>query len=543
MSLKVKFIFIISIVFGILIGSQFYFYKQKRTIDNSMHRVVVSHGKAIDDLNELSKVLHTCEVEVYQKLLNKSVTSVDAKKALSNNINTRISVLNRSLAEYAKSWEKDEQDLLRELFIDIDNKVLSKEIKLLESEYVTDGDLKYLKDNNKRALAKITSLIDRLKNMNKFLLEKTNAMSDDTHSTLLILNLIIILLVLAIYGGIHLKFFIPLRKLSIQLLQMSRGNISLDKQKTNEKELNLVYNNLKALSDRLLEVTAFSDQLSKNNYKSEFEPASGTDELGNSLIELRNNLETATNEAEERRKNDQIQNWTTQGMAKFGEILRQNEENIKNLGQTIITNLVKYMNINQGGIFVQNVDDFNKETLDLVAVYAYDREKFAQKQILPGEGLVGTCYSEKETIYMTDVPSGYVNITSGLGEATPTCILIVPLKKEDGVLGVIELGSFHALEEHEVAFVEKIAESIAATLSNVRITEQTSGLLGQLQEQTEMMKSQEEEMRQNLEEMQATQEEAERNRELLEQELEVTQTELNELREELMMKDDHGEDE
>jgi GAF domain-containing protein len=105
------------------------------------------------------------------------------------------------------------------------------------------------------------------------------------------------------------------------------------------------------------------------------------------------------------------------------------------------------------------------------------------------------------------VPDNYIHITSGLGEANPNCILLVPLKTEDTVLGVIELATFTTYDAHEIELIEKFAQSIAATLANVQINENTRLLLEQTQQQAEEMRAQEEEMRQNMEELAATQEE------------------------------------
>jgi SMC interacting uncharacterized protein involved in chromosome segregation len=108
------------------------------------------------------------------------------------------------------------------------------------------------------------------------------------------------------------------------------------------------------------------------------------------------------------------------------------------------------------------------------------------------------------------MPDEYIRITSGLGDANPRALLLFPLKVDTEAYGIIELASFREYQPHEIEFVEKLGESIAATLASVRAGQKSRQLIEQFQQQTEEMRAQEEEMRQNMEELQATQEEVAR---------------------------------
>ena len=144
--------------------------------------------------------------------------------------------------------------------------------------------------------------------------------------------------------------------------------------------------------------------------------------------------------------------------------------------------------------------------MELAACYAWDKKKFLEKKIYKGEGLSGQAWIEGDVIYLTEVPNDYVSITSGLGESNPRSVLIVPLKLNDEIHGVIEMASFKEYDDFEVEFVERIAENIASTISSVKVNERTQKLLEESTLMTEQMRAQEEEMRQNMEELQATQE-------------------------------------
>ncbi|PLX12607.1 MAG: hypothetical protein C0597_12990 [Marinilabiliales bacterium] len=256
--------------------------------------------------------------------------------------------------------------------------------------------------------------------------------------------------------------------------------------------------------------TNFANQIGSGNINEELELLSDEDSLGQSLLSMRNSLLKAKSDEEKRALEDKKRRWVNEGLAKFADILRRNNDNIDILANDIIKNLVYYLDANQGGLFLLNDEDKNEIYYDLISAFAYDREKHITRRIELGEGLVGTCAAEKSTIYLTEIPEDYIQITSGLGESNPKSLLIVPLRTENEILGIVELASFNKIKKHEIEFAEQVAESIAATLKSVQINTKTSQLLEQSQQQAEEMAAQEEEMRQNMEELQATQEESTR---------------------------------
>lgn len=281
------------------------------------------------------------------------------------------------------------------------------------------------------------------------------------------------------------------------------------------KNLEITTKSIESEKEKSTAIIDFTENLRNGKIDIEFEVEGKDDVLGKALIDLRDNLRKSKEDELIRRKEDAQRNWATEGLAKFGEILRQDNNNMEVLSFNIISNLVKYLNANQGGFFIINENE-NGKYFELTACYAYDRKKYSEKTINWGEGLIGTCALEKETIFMTDVPDEYVTITSGLGDANPRCVIIVPLKLNDEIHGVIELASFKVLEKFEIDFVEKLSQSIGSTISTVKINLQTARLLKESQEQATMLAEQEDQMRQNMEELRATQEEAARQGEQFE---------------------------
>jgi hypothetical protein len=231
-------------------------------------------------------------------------------------------------------------------------------------------------------------------------------------------------------------------------------------------------------------------------------------EKNEAMATQRANLEHNLKEIEKARGLEERQIWVSRGLAEISDILRR--DNHEDIHETLISSVVKYINANQGCIFMVNDDDKDHIFLEMVACYAYERKKHFSKTIEVGQGLIGQCYLEKESIKLKEVPEDFVTITSGLGEAVPTFVAIVPIKHDTKVAGVMEFALFHELEDYQIEFLEKLGQNIASFFISNSMNIKTRELLEQSQIQMEQLRAQEEEMRQNMEELQATQEEMER---------------------------------
>jgi GAF domain len=319
----------------------------------------------------------------------------------------------------------------------------------------------------------------------------------------LLVFILVVLILLFIIGVVFYKLASivsrNIKGLKNNIESLAQGEL-VEVQNTKMKnEIGEMTDVLKSLVAGLRETSRFAKQVGDGDLNAKFEALSQKDVLSNSLITMRNNLLKI-------REMDEIRSWTTIGLAKISELLRNNYPSSTELYDAIINFVVKYTRSNQGGLFLINEDSENK-VITLEACYAYERKKFLEKQVSIGEGLLGQCLLEKDIIYLTEVPENYTSITSGLGEVTPTAVILVPLKINETIVGVMELASLKPYKDHERELIQKFAESVASIISTARLNDRTKQLLEHAQQQTEEMKAQEEEMRQNMEELTATQEE------------------------------------
>jgi PAS domain S-box-containing protein len=314
------------------------------------------------------------------------------------------------------------------------------------------------------------------------------------------------IIIVAMIGVVYLlleKFLkTPIRQIAEVSVRAASGDLSHTVAYHADDELGKIAQSLNRVTQNQLQLSDFAEKIGEGDFTIQYTQLGEGDKLGQSLVTMREKLQKIS--AEDRKRI-----WATEGMAKFGELLRSNSDTIEHLAEKIIVDLIKYLQANQGAIFITQEEQENVY-LELVASYAWNRKKYLQRRVEPGEGLVGQVYRDKDTVYLTDIPQDFVTITSGLGKANPTCMLLVPLKVNEEVHGVIELASFKEFAPYEIEYVEKLSESIASTLSTVKTNGRTKKLLADARRLNDQMRQQEEVMRQNLEELNSTQEEMQR---------------------------------
>lgn len=461
-------------------------------------------------------------VERYQKYITSWVylqTNDENKKALIQLVNYEYPELKQRINDLKQTWKSDSQRIIVDtVFLRFESiqKTAESQItsQLTTFESYEDGITKLLAEDvlESQINPQLKDILNQLSKLAVAQSEVTAQSDEDLRkSTRNLRNITLILAGATVILGLAIAYFlmrsitVPVNFLKNVVVKLGRGELVEEKQaKFSNDEIGEMAFAMDNLVSGLKATTLFAENIGKGNYTSDFKPLSDHDVLGNALINMRDNLARVAEE-------DKKRNWITEGLARFGEILRSNTNDLNKLADEIISNLVKYLKANQGAIYILDDElEGDEPTISMKACYAWDKKKYLNQKIHKGEGLAGQAWQEGDTIFLTEVPQNYIRITSGLGDANPTCILIVPLKFNEQIYGVVEIASFNVLKDFEIQFVEKIAESIASTISTVKVNARTQRLLEESQEMTEQMRAQEEEMRQNMEELQATQEEMQR---------------------------------
>ncbi len=230
-------------------------------------------------------------------------------------------------------------------------------------------------------------------------------------------------------------------------------------------------------------------------------------------------------------------NWVLTGAGELNETLRKGG-NILDMSNGIVSFFAHYLKLQIGALYL--VSDKGQQ-LNLAGSYAFKHRKRSETAIAFGEGLVGQAAIENKAIVFTDVPENYIQINSGLGEATPRNIAVFPLAIGNDVKGVIELGSAMDFTITQLEFVEFVLENIAIAIGAAQSSIRTAELLEETQQQTEELEQQQEELRQTNEELanqtqllQASEEELR----VQQEELKQTNVELEEKAQELEEKND-----
>ncbi|BDD10290.1 hypothetical protein FUAX_27220 [Fulvitalea axinellae] len=304
----------------------------------------------------------------------------------------------------------------------------------------------------------------------------------------------------------------PLLSLKDVLGLLAKGILPNKVPKKTDDEIGEMAKTVGDVVKSLKRTAEFAYRIGEGKYDADYNPQSKHDTLGTSLINMRDSIQASEARDKER-------NWIVLGVAEVGNILRQHDS-LEVLGDEILEFITKKINAIQGAFYVVE-EDGDRPVIDMKASYAYSKKKYLKAEFKFAEGLVGQAAAEQDMVLRTEVPEDYMHVTSGLlGDAKPSCILVVPLITEEKVYGVLELAGFERFDERSIKFVQEISLIIARTIFNIKVNARTVSLLNESRKMSDELREKQEILRQNAEEMQATQEELQMTNRRLEDQIE-----------------------
>ncbi|MGH3356821.1 MAG: HAMP domain-containing protein, partial [Nocardioidaceae bacterium] len=198
---------------------------------------------------------------------------------------------------------------------------------------------------------------------------------------------------------------------------------------------------------------------------------------------------------------NQEQDWLKSNLARLSGMM-QGRRDLQGVARLIMSELTPLISAQHGAFFLATNDESGETELRLIASYGYETRKSASNRFGLGESLVGQAALEKKPIVVMDPPSDYVQITSGLGAATPASIVVMPVLFEDQVLGVIELASFTRVTEVHRNLLDQLMESVGVLVNTIIANSRTEELLGESQRLANELQTQQGELQQRNVELQ-----------------------------------------
>lgn len=400
-----------------------------------------------DSLISTNRFMWNIEITNEKDKLRSKVIRLNKRLAGLLGKDTEIEILFTTLNKQAKELEQEQQRLAKIA-------KTTRNSKILQYQFETQLALMY----REYALSS-GRLIDLIKHKEDKLIDQRDSARGTFYQ---ILIAAIILGFLACYL-IGIRMLVPIfqwiHEISQRLRDLSQGSL-ISPIEVRKNEFKGISTYINRLNDNLQAIRNYALKIGQGDFSPQETIFAPESHLGISLNEMTASLRKVYDEEKKR-------NWTTQGLAEFGEKIRANSHHIEELCQTIVKGLVKHLDAVQGGFFLL-IKHPEGAFFELKASYAYNRQKFIQKRVDVNEGLLGRAYNEREIVYLKGLPPGYMEIDSGLGNTEPNTLIVVPLiNDENDFIGVIELASLNNFEDYHIEFLQKLANNVAATITMV----------------------------------------------------------------------------
>jgi signal transduction histidine kinase/CheY-like chemotaxis protein/HAMP domain-containing protein len=257
-------------------------------------------------------------------------------------------------------------------------------------------------------------------------------------------------------------------------------------------------------------------------------------EAAGEVAELKDNINAMVRSLREAEQASQDQDWLKTNLASIGSML-QGHRDLEVVAELIMEELAPLLAAQHGTFFLTEERDGERQ-LRLIAGYGLRADKDAPIQYRIGQSLIGQVAKSKRPIVVDEIPQGYIRISSGLGDAPPANLAIMPIMFEDQVLGVMELASFTRFTPIQIAFLEQFTETLGISVNALIANSRTDALLEQSQGLTAELQARSSELQARSEELQRSNADLEDKAELLaaqKQDIEAKNAEIERAREEI----------
>ena len=230
------------------------------------------------------------------------------------------------------------------------------------------------------------------------------------------------------------------------------------------------------------------------------------------VAELKDNINTMINNLRLTTERKTEQDWLKTNLARFTGML-QGQRDLATVGRMLLSELAPLVNAQQGVIYQMETEE--SAGMVMLSAFAAEGQDGLLQRLKVGEGLMGQCAAEKRRMLITELPQHTISIRSGLFEAVPKSVIVLPVLFEDRVKAVIELASLSVFTASQLSFLEQLTASIGIVLNSIEATMQTEALLKQSQQLATELQTQQKELQQTNEQL------AQKAQQLVEQNVEV----------------------
>ncbi|MFN8254745.1 MAG: GAF domain-containing protein [Bacteroidales bacterium] len=329
-----------------------------------------------------------------------------------------------------------------------------------------------MKELNNRYLKAETRLKDTL--------QLVQVEKKDTELLAISVLLILFVLVVAFNLGSAIFFIQLSRKFTFAINDhfkfLNQGEfVKIDRKKVPEEVYGLI-EGLELFSSRILNSMKSLKLISSGNINIDQDKTNYPELLYNSILQIKQKFESFAGQLADE-KNKQIElNWIKHGLDNLSNVMRQEIDDPLRYSSKIIYALIEYLDIPMGAIYLLKEEEGNR-FLEMIASFAYGKEKQFYRRISIGEGIIGSAAAEKKTLNLTNVPEAYFSIISGFSETKPKNILVSPINLNEEIYGVIEVASLSRFKEEEIKFVEEVCKAVAYSFAISKVYMDTLKLL------------------------------------------------------------------